>query len=319
MPKVLVQKHNKNASFEMTAWKKNFRKYWQLYLLLLPVVVSFVIFNYVPMAGIQIAFKDFTLNDGVWGSKWVGFEHFIRFFTSFKFKTIILNTFILSVENLVFSFPLPIILALVLNEIRLKRFKTTVQTILFAPHFISTVVVVGMMAAFLAPSTGIINNLLIKLGVIDQGIYFFRLEEYFRPLYISSTIWTNMGWNAIIYISAISSIDAGLYESAEIDGASRFKQMLNITLPCIMNIIITTLILNCGHILGIGYEKALLLQTSTNINISEVISTYVYDRGISAGQYDYATAIGLFNSVINFIMLIFVNKIAKKNSEVSLW
>lgn len=218
-----------------------------------------------------------------------------------------------------FSFPLPIILALVLNEIRLKRFKTTVQTILFAPHFISTVVVVGMMAAFLAPSTGIINNLLIKLGVIDQGIYFFRLEEYFRPLYISSTIWTNMGWNAIIYISAISSIDAGLYESAEIDGASRFKQMLNITLPCIMNIIITTLILNCGHILGIGYEKALLLQTSTNINISEVISTYVYDRGISAGQYDYATAIGLFNSVINFIMLIFVNKIAKKNSEVSLW
>lgn len=314
-----VKRKGKHLKSELGMWKKSLKKYWQLYLLLVPVVVFYVIFKYIPMTGLQIAFKDFTLRDGIWGSEFIGWDHFIRFFSSYKFKEILLNTIILSVQCLVITFPLPIIMALVINEIKFKKLKAAVQTISFAPHFISTVVIVGMMTSFLAPSTGIINVLLTKFGIIEEGIYFTRLAGYFRPLYLISDIWANTGWDAFIYISAISAIDPLLYEAAEIDGAGRWKRMMNITLPGIKSVIIILLILNCGHILGIGYEKVLLLQTSTNLSVSEVISTYVYDRGISAGQYDYATAIGLFNSVINFIVLIAVNRIAKKKSEVSLW
>lgn len=300
-------------------WKKSLGRYWQLYILLIPVVANFVIFHYVPMSGIQIAFKDFMLNLGVWGSEWIGFEHFERFFNAYNFWTILSNTLILSVVSLAFSFPLSVGLALLLNEIRHKKLNSALQTIFIAPHFVSTVVVVGMMQAFLSPETGVINIILEKLGVIEEGIYFTRLEQWFRPMYIISGIWQNLGWNAIIYLSALSAIDTSLYEAASIDGASRWQQLWRITLPCIWPTIVIQLILKCGHIMSVGYEKVLLMQTSTNLNVSEIISTFVYMKGIKSQQYDYATAIGLFNAVINLIVLLAVNRIAKKRSEVSLF
>ena len=300
-------------------WKLSFRRYWQLYLLLIPVIANFVIFHYIPMTGIQIAFKNFTIRDGIWGSAWAGFEHFIRFFTSYNFWTILGNTLILSLLSLAFSFPLSICLALVLNEIRAKKLNSALQTVFFAPHFVSTVVVVGMLQAFLSPTTGIVNILLQNLGVVEEGIYFTRLPEYFRPMYIISGLWQNTGWSAAIYLSALTAIDQELYEAARVDGASRWQQLVRITIPCIVPTIVIQLILKCGHIMSVGYEKVLLMQTSTNLSVSQIISTYVYDRGISAQQYDYATAIGLFNSVINVIVLLLVNRIARKKSDVSLW
>ncbi|MBQ8621134.1 MAG: sugar ABC transporter permease [Oscillospiraceae bacterium] len=301
------------------SWKRSLSRYWQLYILLIPVVLNFVIFHYVPMAGIQIAFKDFTLAEGIWDSAWMGFDHFIRFFTSYNFWTILKNTLILSLLSLAFSFPLSIALALMLNEIRIKRLNSTLQTIFFAPHFVSTVVVVGMLQAFLSPSNGIVNILLQKIGLIEEGVYFTRLEEWFRPMYIISGLWQNVGWSSAIYISALSAIDTTMYEAASIDGASRWQQLWRITLPSIWPTIVIQLILKMGHIMSVGYEKVLLMQTSTNLNVSQIISTFVYEKGISSQQYDYATAIGLFNAVINLAVLLLVNYIAKKRSNESLW
>jgi len=298
---------------------RSFKKYWQLYLLLIPVVLNFIIFHYVPMTGIQIAFKDFTLVDGIWGSEWIGFDHFERFFNAYNFWDILKNTLVLSLLSLAFSFPLSICLALVLNEISHKKLNSGLQTVFFAPHFISTVVVVGMMQAFLSPETGIINILLKNLGLIEEGIYFTRLEGWFIPMYIISGLWQNMGWNAAIYLSALTAIDTELYDAASVDGASKWQQLIRITLPCIWPTIVIQLILKCGHIMSVGYEKVLLMQTSTNLSVSQIISTFVYEKGISSQQYDYATAIGLFNAVINLIILLAVNKIAKKRSDVSLW
>lgn len=300
-------------------WKLSFKKYWQLYLLLLPVIANYVIFHYIPMAGIQIAFKDFSLRQGIWDSPWVGFEHFVKFFHTYNFWTILWNTLALSLLGLVFSFPLSVILALLLNEIRQQKLNNALQTVFFIPHFISVVVVVGMMTAFLSPSTGIVNTLLIKLGIIDEGIYFTRLAGYFRPMYIISGLWQNTGWGTVIYMSALTAIDQELYEAARVDGASRLQQVTHITIPCLVPTIVVQLILKCGHIMSVGYEKVLLMQTSTNLPVSQIISTYVYNRGIENLQYDFATAVGLFNSVINLILLCLVNWIAKKKSEVSLW
>ncbi|MBQ8802777.1 MAG: sugar ABC transporter permease [Tyzzerella sp.] len=309
----------KKLQDEAHLWKRSLGRYWQLYLLLIPVVLNFVIFHYVPMGGIQIAFKNFTISEGVWGSAWAGFEHFQRFFSAYNFWQILGNTLILSVVSLAFSFPLSICLALVLNEIQHKKLNSTLQTIFFVPHFVSTVVVVGMLQAFLSPESGIVNILLMKLGVIQEGIYFTRLEEWFRPMYIISGLWQNMGWNAAIYLSALTAIDPELYDAAAVDGANKWKQLTRITIPCIWPTIVIQLILKVGHIMSVGYEKVLLMQTSTNLGVSQIISTFVYEKGISSQQYDYATAIGLFNSVINLIVLLVVNRIAKKRSEVSLF
>ncbi len=332
------QKLAAKAKLELRLWRKSIGRYWQLYLLLIPVVLNFVIFHYVPMAGIQIAFKDYELNLGVWDSEWNNFYHFQRFFkylfrgfdaSSLKAlgsslwellnSSILGNTLVLSLLSLVFSFPLSIALALMINEIRHKKLNSSLQTVFFAPHFVSTVVVIGMLQAFLAPESGIVNVLLRNLGIIDEGIYFTREEAWFRPLYIISGIWQNVGWSSAIYISALSAIDQSMYEAAAIDGASRWQQLWRITLPSIMPTIIIQLILKCGHIMSVGYEKVYLMQRSTNQGVSQIISTYVYETGIKDKNFDYATAIGLFNSVINLIILLIVNQIAKKRSDVSLF
>ena len=264
----------KKLQDEAHLWKRSLGRYWQLYLLLIPVVLNFVIFHYVPMGGIQIAFKNFTISEGVWGCAWAGFEHFQRFFSAYNFWQILGNTLILSVVSLAFSFPLSICLALVLNEIQHKKLNSTLQTIFFVPHFVSTVVVVGMLQAFLSPESGIVNILLMKLGVIQEGIYFTRLEEWFRPMYIISGLWQNMGWNAAIYLSALTAIDPELYDAAAVDGANKWKQLTRITIPCIWPTIVIQLILKVGHIMSVGYEKVLLMQTSTNMGVSQIISTF---------------------------------------------
>ena len=297
--------------------KRSLRKYWDLYLLLIPVVAFFVLFKFLPMYGLQIAFRDYKPRRGFWGSDWVGLKHFIRFFSTYTCWQIISNTLVLSLLTLLFTFPLPILLALILNEMRDGVYKKTVQTVTYAPHFLSTVVVVGMITAFCSPSTGIVNTLIKAFG--GKSIYFMAKAEWFRPLYVISEIWTNTGWDSIIFLSALSSVDMQMYEAARIDGASRMKMLRYITLPSIMPTIAIMLILHCGRIMSIGFEKVFLLQTDLNIGVSEVISTFVYQQGIRGAQTSYATAVGLMNSVVNFILVIAVNTISKRVSEVSLW
>lgn len=297
--------------------KRSLRKYWDLYLLLIPVVAYFVLFKFLPMYGLQIAFRDYKPRRGFWGSDWVGLKHFIRFFSTYTCWQIISNTLVLSLLTLLFTFPLPILLALILNEMRDGFYKKTMQTITYAPHFLSTVVVVGMITAFCSPSTGIVNTLIKACGGVP--IYFMAKAEWFRPLYVISEVWTNTGWDSIIFLSALSSVDMQMYEAARIDGASRIKMLRYITLPSIMPTIAIMLILHCGRVMSIGFEKVFLLQTDLNIGVSEVISTFVYQQGIRSAQTSYATAVGLMNSVVNFILVIAVNTISKRVSEVSLW
>lgn len=297
--------------------KRSLRKYWDLYLILIPVVAYFVLFKFLPMYGLQIAFRDYKPRRGFWGSDWVGLKHFIRFFSTYTCWQIISNTLVLSLLTLFFTFPLPILLALILNEMRDGPCKKTVQTITYAPHFLSTVVVVGMITAFCSPSTGIVNTLIKAFG--GDPIYFMAKAEWFRPLYVISEVWTNTGWDSIIFLSALSSVDMQMYEAAKIDGASRMKMLRWIPLPSIMPTIAIKLILHCGRVMSIGFEKVFLLQTDLNIGVSEVISTFVYQQGIRSAQTSYATAVGLMNSVVNFILVITVNTISKRVSEVSLW
>ncbi len=300
-----------------SSMKRSLRKYWDLYLLLIPVLAYFVLFKFLPMYGLQIAFRDYKPRRGFWGSDWVGLKHFVRFFSTYTCWQIISNTLVLSLLTLLFTFPLPILLALILNEMRDGAYKKTVQTVTYAPHFLSTVVVVGMITAFCSPSTGIVNTLIKAFG--GKSIYFMAKAEWFRPLYVISEVWTNTGWDSIIFLSALSSVDMQMYEAARIDGASRMKMLRYITLPSIMPTIAIMLILHCGRIMSIGFEKVFLLQTDLNIGVSEVISTFVYQQGIRSAQTSYATAVGLMNSVVNFILVIAVNTISKRVSEVSLW
>lgn len=296
---------------------KSARKYWDLYLLLVPVVAYFVLFKYLPMYGLQIAFKDYTPRKGYWGSPWVGFEHFIRFLSSYNFWQIMYNTVSISVLTLIFTFPLPIMLALLLNETRNKRFKGALQTITYTPHFLSTVVVVGMMVAFVSPSSGIINHLIQLFG--GQPVYFMTKPQWFKPLYILSDIWKNTGWSSIIFVAALANVDLGLYEAAKVDGANRRQRLFHITFPCLAPTMIIMLILSCGKVMGVGFEKIFLMQTDLTLGVSQVISTYVYQQGIVQSQFSYATAIGIFDAVINFTVLLIVNRIAKKTSDISLW
>lgn len=303
----------------MNSLKKSFRKYWQMYLLLVPVIVYYIMFKYVPMLGLQIAFKDFSFRKGIWGSEWIGMDHFVRFFSSSQSVSIIMNTLILGLQTLVLCFPMPIILALIFNEIRSKKFKKTLQTITYAPHFISTIVVCGMLISMVSPSTGIFNTLLLNLGIIEEPIYVMGSAKYFRPVYVITDIWKDSGWSAILYVSALAAIDESMYEAAEVDGASRWNQLIHITLPSIVPTIITMLILETGKVLSIGFEKVYALQNDLNLSVSEVISTYTYKQGLENLEYDYATSIGLFNAVISFIMLVTVNYLSKKFSKNSLF
>ncbi|MFV0502650.1 MAG: ABC transporter permease [Lachnospirales bacterium] len=300
---------------------KNRAKYilskYQLLLMLLPSLIFLFIFCYLPMYGVIIAFKDYNSVLGILGSPWVGLKHFNIFFSSPMFITTLKNTLLLSVESLIFGFPIPIIFALLLNQIRFKKFKRFVQTISYAPYFISTVVLVSMLNLFLAPRTGFVNNMLSIIGV--EPINFMIRSEWFRPVYIISGIWQTMGWSAIIYLAALSGVSPELYEAGTIDGASRLQRILYIDIPSIMPTIIIMLILSVGGLMSVGYEKTYLMQQGMNLKTSEIISTYVYKVGLMDAQFSYSTAIGLFNSIINFILIVSVNSITKKLNSTSLW
>ena len=292
-------------------------KNWDLYVMLIPVIAFFIIFCYAPMYGVQIAFKDFMASKGIWGSPWVGLKYFKKFFNSYYFGRLLYNTISLSSFQLLFGFPIPIILALMVNELRDGRFKKCVQNITYAPHFLSVVVLVGMLGIFLDPEKGFINHIITLFG--GEPIDFLENPKWFKPIYIISGIWQNTGWNSIIYISALSGIDPQLHEAAKIDGAGRLARIFHINLPSILPTIVTLLILNAGKIMSVGFEKVFLLQNDLNISASDVISTFSYSIGIQGGQYSFASAIGLFNSLINFTLLLVVNKLSKKLSETSLW
>ena len=291
-------------------------KHRQYYLLILPAIIYVVIFNYFPMYGIQIAFKNYKMSLGILGSKWVGFKHFESFFKSFYFWKLLRNTLVLSLYGLFVAFPIPIVVSLVLNELK-GGYKKLIQTILYAPHFISTVVLIGMVNIMFSPSVGVVNTIIEMLG--GERIYFMGEPQYFRHLYVWSGIWQGLGWNAIVYLAALAGVDPELHDAAEVDGASRLQRIRHINLPCITPTIIIMLILRIGSIVSVGYEKAYLLQTDLNVDVSELISTYVYKRGIIKTNYSFSTAVGLFNNVINVTLLLLANKISSKVSETSLF
>lgn len=289
---------------------KNRIRNWQLYVLIAPVIAYFIIFHYWPMYGVQIAFKDFIATKGIWGSPWVGFEHFKRFFNSYYFWTLIRNTLGISLYSLALGFPMPIILALMMNEVRNKTFKKTVQTVTYAPHFLSVVVLVGMMVAFLSPRNGIINEIMKALG--GKPIFFLGEPEWFKTLYVFSGVWQNMGWNSVIYMATLAGIDPQLHEAAIVDGASRLQRIWHINIPGILPTVIILLVLNAGSIMSVGFEKVFLMQNNMNMETSDVISTYVYRTGLLGAEFSFSSAVGLFNSIINFILLITVNSIARR-------
>lgn len=297
-------------------WNRILRN-WQLYLLISPVVAYYILFQYVPMYGIQIAFKDFIATKGIWGSPWIGSEHFERFFNSYYFWRLIKNTLGIGLYSLALGFPIPILLALLMNEVRAERFKKFVQTITYAPHFLSTVVVVGMMMIFLSPRYGIINHFIEMFG--GKPINFLAEPSWFKSLYVLSDVWQTMGWSSIIYLAALAGIDNQLHEAARVDGATRLQRIWHINIPGIMPTIIILLILNIGSIMGVGFEKVLLMQNNLNMESSDIIATYVYRMGIQNAEYSFSAAIGLFNSVINFVLLVSVNFISRRVSQTSLW
>lgn len=283
---------------------------WQLYLFVLPALVYIILYCYAPMYGLQIAFKDFRVSTGILGSKWVGLKHFTKFLSTPSSVQLIFNTLRLSLFSLALGFPMPIIFALISNELSGGRYKKVVQTISYAPHFISTVVMVGMITMFLDANNGIINKL---LGYLGAGPYSFMTNaDWFPSIYVISGIWQNLGWNAIIYFAALSGIDPSLHEAAMIDGASRLQRVWYINLPGILPTITIMLILQAGNLMSIGFEKVYLMQNALNSETSEIISTFVYKMGLQYNQYSYSSAIGMFNSVINFVLLLIVNITAKK-------
>ena len=301
-----------------TPWKKKLNKVtrnWVLYLFLLPTLIYLLIFNYWPMYGVQIAFRNFKPTKGIWGSPWVGMKNFDKFFHSYMFKDLLTNTIVLSVYQIVASFAFPILLALLLNYCVSNKLRKVTQMVTYAPHFISTVVLVGMLNVFLSES-GIINHLLNLLGL--RSVPFLSDAGMFRHIYVWSHIWQRTGYNSVIYIAALAGVNPELHEAAIVDGANKLQRILHIDLPAIMPTAIILLIMSTGNMLSLGFEKVYLMQNDLNLGVSEIISTYVYKIGLLNAQYSYSTAIGLFNNVINLVVLLTVNKIADKVSGTSL-
>ena len=305
----------------MNKIQKKYGRYWQLYLFLVIPLAYIIIFAYVPMLGVQIAFKKFNYIGGIWRSPWIGFTNFIKFFNSYTFTRVIGNTLRISIYDIFAGFPFPIIFALCLNTIEHRRYKKFLQTVTYMPHFISVVVVVGMLMQIFHPLNGV-YGIAVRAITGIQAADLFGKANAFPHLYVWSGIWQSFGWSSIIYVASLTSVPEELYEAARVDGASRFKMVLHIDLPALAPTITILLILRMGAIMSVGFEKAWLMQNPLNLRASELISTYVYKQGLAAGgpvDFSYAAAIGLFNSVINLFLIILVNKIANKLSETSLW
>ncbi len=304
------------ASKQNALWKK-IKAQRYLLLLLLPGLIYYVIFRYYPMYGATIAFKDFDFRAGIADSEWVGLKYFKQFIEGPYFFRLVKNTFLISFYDLIFSFPAPIIFALMLNEVRSKRYKKVVQTVSYLPHFISVVILVGLMKTMFSPNGGVVNSIIEAFG--GEPINFFMEKSWFRTLYVGSGIWQGFGWGSIIYLATIAGIDTQLYEAAHMDGAGRFRCMWNITLPCIKPTIVIMLILRLGRLLSVGFEKIILMYSPATYEVSDVISSYVYRYGIMQANYSFGTAVDLMNSVVALVLIVITNKISQKVSETSLW
>lgn len=299
-----------------TDLRKDIRVHWALYALFIPVLAYYLIFHYYPMYGAQIAFRNFAPKKGITGSDFVGLKHFISFFNSPFAWRLIRNTLLLNLYNLIFGFPAPIILALLLNEVRSKKYKRTLQTVSYLPHFISTVIIAGMIRNFVS-SNGFITHLLTNFGFTKQNLLYDA--SMFRTIYVASDIWQGIGWGSIIYFAALTGISQELYEAARIDGAGRWKQTLYVTLPSLVPTIVTMLILRVGNMMSLGYEKVMLLYNPAIYETADIISTYVYRKGLLDMNYSFSAAVGLFNSVVNLVIIFTANKISRTVSDNSLW
>lgn len=305
---------------EKSKWKKLWTRIWyfrHIYLFLLPAIIWFLVFCYYPMYGALLAFKDFKYNLGIVGSPWVGFRYFKYFLVDPKFFEVLRNTLVISFLKLIFGFPAPIILALMLNEVRQAKFKKVVQTISYLPHFVSWVVVVTLLQKILSPHAGLLNDIRFQMSL--EPIFYMGRKQLFYPLVIISSIWKGIGWGSIIYLAALSNIDQNLYEAAEIDGAGRWRMMFNITIPSIVPTIAILLIFDLSGILNAGFEQIYLMQTPSTMGVSEILDTYVLKLGLLDGQFSYSTAIGLFRSLVSLILIVTVNWVSRRISEVSLW
>ena len=298
-------------------YKSLLKNHWQLYILVLPAVIYFFVFNYLPLYGIQIVFKDYKAVNGIWDSVWVGLKHFKTFFNAYYFKRLLSNTFLLNIYYLLWSFPIPLILAIFLNQIRGNRKKRFIQTSIYIPYFISTVVLAGMLYIFLSPTSGILNFARTAMGL--RAIDFMSEAGAFRTIYVISGIWQSAGWGTILYIASLAGVDQSLYEAAEIDGASIWQKIRFIDLPSLVPVAMMVFILDCGRLLSSDTNKALVMQTAGNISTSDIIGVYVYNVGLGSGQFSYTAAIGLFVNVINFVIIIAVNKLSMKMTDVGLF
>ncbi|MGI6634885.1 MAG: ABC transporter permease [Christensenellales bacterium] len=310
---------NSKSLHPLFGWRKSLtimRNRWQMYVLVLPAIIYVLIFNYFPIYGLQIAFKNYRTSLGIWGSQWVGLKHFIKFINLPVFWDLIRNTLTITLYSLM-TFPLPVIFALMLNEVYNAKFKKIVQMVSYAPHFISTVVLCSMLTLFLNQSSGVLNSILVMLGF--ERTDFLSNPAYFSSIVVWSGVWQELGWNSIIFLSALSGVSMELIEAARIDGASRMQIIRHVNLPTILPTVVILLIMRCGSLLSLGFEKIYLLQNPLNLEASRVISTYVYELGLLGGQFSLSSAIGLFNTTVNVIMLFIVNSIAKRVTEISLW
>ena len=298
--------------------KKYFRRNWQLWVMLFPAMLYILIFCYVPMYGIQLAFREYDFSKGLTGGAFVGFKYFKQYFESPMFLSTLKNTFVISFASILVGFPIPIILAMVVNQIRNKKWKRTVQTTVYIPYFISVVVLVSMLRIMLADDSGVISNFLKAIHLVGKDVNLLGSESTFMPVYVLSGVWQTMGWNSIIFIAALASVDTQLYDACRIDGANRWQTMIHIDLPAIMPTIIIMLIMNMGNILNVGFDKVFLMQNSLNLGASQVISTYVYTVGIKSSQFSFGAAVGLFNTLINFVFLMATNAIAKRSTGTGL-
>ena len=304
--------------FKKIIWLRNhFRREWQIYVLLAPTIIWFLVFLYKPMYGLQIAFKDYSIFLGIEGSPWIGFEHFQTLFTSEQFVRAVWNTIKISALTLLFGFPAPIILALMFNEVLNQAYKRTTQTMVYLPHFVSTVIIAGIVITAFSPSAGIVNTVLSWLGI--EPAYFLTKPEWFRPIFIGTGIWQEAGFQSIVFLAAIAGVNPSLYESAVIDGASRLQMMFKITIPSIMPTIIIMLIIRIGNLMEVSFELIILLYQPATYSTADVVNTFIYRQGLQGGQYDMAAAAGLFNAVVAFVLVLTANAISKRFSKTSLW
>ncbi|MCM1027162.1 MAG: ABC transporter permease subunit [Roseburia sp.] len=317
-----VQKKEKQPlGKRIAAWGKrllkNIKRDKALLLIILPVVIHYLVFVYYPMYGNIIAFKKYSPVKGIMGSEWVGVRYFIQFFESPYFTRVLRNTLLISIYSILWGFPIPILFALMTNDLKHGVYKRVVQAVSYVPYFISTVIICGMLVNFLSPSSGIINSIIEALG--GEKINFLMEPKWFRTIFVASGVWQGFGWSAIVYLAALTGVSQELYEAARVDGASKIQQVLHVSIPSILPTIVVTFIMQIGTLMSVGYEKVILLYNPVTLEVGDVISSYTYRTGLVEGNYSFASAVGLFNSVINLALVIFANKLSKKVSEVSLW